>query len=398
MIAKAKESFTKGKLKPQEQAVLLGDAYLDKGDLENAKNSYNGAAKEDKKEGLKKVADAYAEAAFSGDEKTMGKSLSKAMDLYGKADARKEGARNIGDKFYAKGPDSYSKALDYYIIGGSEVKVESIAKELFDKGGENEDKAAEVYMKIKTPTGYKKAGDIYFNKKEYQKAIEAYQAGNVSEGLKKYADFLYTQNRNDEADNFYVKVAEIMATDKDDAALEKLGSEVTAKGRYDLAGRIYDKAGNSTMADKSHAYEYLTALKLDSAKVFFTNINDMAMVKTITDNEKALMPLKDIADNFDEIQKGAPFVTMITDSVTGITTPSASDQKTLEEYYKSVRDQIVKNVMDVSAKMAKVTNPDLAKYARQRFLRYGAIRKILDPNTFSVVKQKADIKVKDVVL
>ena len=48
--------------------------------------------------------------------------------------------------------------------------------------------------------------------------------------------------------------------------------------------------------------------------------------------------------------------------------------------------------------MAKLKSDDLKKYARLRFLRYGAIRKILNTETFAIVKQKADIKAKDVVL
>ena len=204
LINTAREDFQKGGLKPQEVAVILGDAYLDKNDLVNAANSYSSASKEDKKTGFKKVADADADAAFSGDEKAEGKAVNKAMDYYKKADALKEGARNIGDKYYAKGPDGYNKAMDFYILGGADVKLEAIAKEYFDKGGENEDKAAEVYLRMKTPEGYQKAGDIYYNRKEYAKAIESYEKGNSADGIKKYADYLYSQNKNDDADNYYV--------------------------------------------------------------------------------------------------------------------------------------------------------------------------------------------------
>jgi tetratricopeptide (TPR) repeat protein len=397
-INKAREMFQKAGLKPQEVGMILGDAYLEKGDLVNAANSYSTANKEDKKEGFKKVAEAYLANAFTGDEKAEAKAVNKSLDFYRKAGSAEEGARAIGDKYYEKGPGSYNKALDYYVMGKAEVKVEQIAKEYFDKGGDNEEKAAEVYLRLKTPVGYKKAGDIYFDRKQYQKAIDAYQAGNVSEGIKRYAEHLYSQNRNEEADNFIVKVAEVLATAKDDNGLEKLANEVTAKGSYSLAARIYDKAGNTTMSDKCNGYAKLIAFDLEGATQLFNNVGDAAMVKTIADNTKLLTPLKDVAENFDEIMKGAPFVTMIVDSVSGTSTPSASDQKTLEEYYKSVRDQIVKNVFDVSANMAKLTNPDLRKYAKLRFMRYGAIRKILDTDTFAIKKQKADIKVKDVIL
>src|SRR5580704_2167851 len=86
LINKAREDFQKGGMIAPEVAVLMGDAYLEKGDLPNATNSYNTASKADKKEGLKKVADAYVENAFSGDEKAENKAINKAMDLYRKAD------------------------------------------------------------------------------------------------------------------------------------------------------------------------------------------------------------------------------------------------------------------------------------------------------------------------
>ncbi|HWB64968.1 MAG TPA: hypothetical protein VG603_15730 [Chitinophagales bacterium] len=398
-ISKARELFQKGGMKPQEISVTLGDAYLSKGDLQNAANNYNAAGKEEKKEGLKKVADAYVDAAFAEeDEKKANRDINYAMKYYGKADATEEGARGIGDKYYEKGADSYDKALQYYLIGGANAKVEQIAKEYFEKGGDNEDKAAEVYIKLKSPEGYEKGGDIYFDRKEYQKAIDAYLAGSVTSGIKKYADYLYTQHRNEEADNLYIKLGEIMGTKKDDNALEKLAGECMKKGSYDLAARIYDKAGNTTMSDKCMGYEKLIDFDLDSAVMYFNLISDAAMSKTITDNTKLLTPLKDYAENLDDLMKLAPPVNMITDSVTGQSTPSASDQKLLDDYYKSVRDQVIKDVYGVSAGYAKLTDPDLKKYAHIRFMRYGAIRKILDPETFSIKKQKLDIKTQDVVL
>jgi len=398
MINDARADFQKGGLKPQEVGVILGDAYLDKGDLVNAANSYSTASKEDKKEGFKKVADAYVETAFTGDAKAETKAINKAMDYYKKADALKEGARNIGDKYYAKGEDGYSKALDFYIIGGADVKLEEIAKEYFGKGGTGEDKAAEVYTRMKTPEGYQKAGDIYFNRKEYAKAVEAYEAGNNAEGIKKYADYLYSQNRNDEADNLYLKIAALYATGKDDAGLEKLAQQCQAKGSYGLAARIYDKAGNTNMSDKSNGYASLIELNLDSARIYFTNVSENDMLKAMTDNAKGLNAIKDVADNLDVLQRGAPSVNPIVDTVTGITSLSAKDEKDQDEYYKSIHDQVIKNVFDLSAAFGKITNPDLKKYLRFRFLRYKAVRNILDTQTMAIRKQKSEIKVKDVEL
>lgn len=402
MITKAKESFAKGGLKPQEVNVILGDAYLEKGDLVNATNSYNTAGKEDKKIGLKKVAEAYVDQAFGGeDEKNMGKSLKKAMDLFGKAGDAKEGARLIGDRYFEQGEASYPKALEYYLIGEATVKIDQIANTYFQKGGDNEAKAAETYMRLKTKEGYKKAGDIYYNRNEFQKAIDAYLAGGIGEGIKKYAEFLYGEHRDEEADNLILKLADALSEKKDDEALEALAAETQTKGSYLLASKLYDKAGSVSKGDVCRAYDAIVGFRLDEAKSLFAQAADpavQAMAQLITANEKVLNPLKDLADNMEDLKKNAPFVTLVTDSVTGKSIPSVSDQKMQEDYYKSIIQQIIKNVNDIAANYAKLTDPTLKKFVKQRFMQYGAVRNILNTETFTVKKLKQDVRVKDVVL
>jgi hypothetical protein len=397
-INKAKEGFMKAGMKPQEISAIVGEAYLNKGDLVNATNAYNASTKELKKEGLKKVAEAYVEQAFNEDDKAQTKSLTKAMSLFGKADASKEGARMIGDRFYEKGVSSYPRALEYYVIGDGAVKIEQIAKEYFEKGGENEIKAAETYLKLKTAEGAKKAGDIYYDRNEFQKAIDAYLSGGVEEGIQKYADYLYAENRSEEADNLIIRLGDAYSEQKNDDAVEKLAARTMNKGSYALAAKLYDKAGNVTMGDKCRAYDALVGFRLEEAKGLFSTINDEAMVKMIDANQKALGPLTDLGDNMEDLMKNAPFVNLITDSVTGKSVPSSSDQKMQEEYYKSIREQVIKNVNEIASNYAKLTDPNIKKFVRQRFLRYGAVRNILDKETFIAKKQKADIKVKDLVL
>src|ERR1043165_47216 len=318
------------------------------------------------------------------------------MEFYGKAEATKEGARVIGDRFYEKGESGYEKALQYYIIGESAVKVEQIAKLYSDKGDET--KAAETFLKLKDKESAKKAGDIYYARKEYQKAIDAYLSGGVEEGVQKYADYLYSENRNEDADNLIMRLGDTYAEKKNDEANEKLAASVMNKGSYILASKLYDKAGNVSMGDKARAYDALTNFRLEEAKGLFNQINDAAMVKLITDNEKVLKPLQDLAETLEALQKNAPTLSMVVDSVTGVSTASSSDQKMQEDYYKSVREQIIKNVMDISTNFAKLTDPSLRKYVKMRFLKYGAVRNILDKETFAVKKQKQDIKIKDVIL
>jgi hypothetical protein len=394
MVQKATESFQKGGMK-REMYALIGDAFLDKKDYVNAQSNYSRCDKPEKKEGLKKLAEAYVEDAFSGDEKNEAKSIKKAMDLFAKAEATKEGARAIGDRYNEKGSP---KALEYYLIGDAQVKIEQIAKELFEKGGDNEVKAAETYLKLKTPEAAKKAGDIYYNRNEFQKAIDAYLSGGVAEGIQKYADYLYAEHRDEEADNLIVRLGDANAEKKNDEANEKLAAETMKKGSYLLASKLYDKAGNVSMGDKCRAYDALVNFRLDEAKGLFGQTNDAAMAKLITDNEKVLKPLQDLGDNLDALMRNAPQVNLITDSVTGKSVPSTSDQKMQEDYYKSVRDQIIKNVNDVSVNYNKLTDVNLKKYVKQRFIKYGAVRNILDKETLTIKKQKQDVKVKDVIL
>ncbi len=397
MVQKATALFQKGGMK-REMYALIGDAFLEKKDYVNAQSNYSRCDKPEKKEGMKKLAEAYVEEAFSGDEKNEAKNLRKAMDFYNKADAAKEGARVIGDRFYEKGGDGVNKALDYYVMGGADVKIEQIAKEYADKGGDDEVKAAETYLKLKTPEGDKKAGDIYYKRNEFQKAIDAYLSGGVEEGILKYANYLYSENRTEDADNLIMRLGDTYAEKKNDEANEKLAASTMNKGSYALAAKLYDKAGNVAGGDKARAYDALTNFRLEEAKGLFSQTNDAAMVKLITDNQKVLNPLQDLAENLDALQKNAPFVSLVVDSVTGKSIPSTSDQKMQEDYYKSIRDQIIKAVYDVSANFAKLTDPTLKKYLKGSFLKYGAVRNILDKETLAIKKQKQDIKVKDVIL
>ncbi len=400
LINKAIESWTKGGLK-REMYALIGDAFLEKKDYTNASSNYSRCDKPEKKEGMKKIGEAYLEDAFNGDEKSEAKSLKKAMDYFTKGDAAKEGARMIGDRFYGRGIGAYSKALDYYVIGDAQVKIEQIAKEYFEKGGENEVKAAESYARMKTKEGFAKAGDIYYNRNEFQKAIEAYLKGGVGEGIQKYADYLYAEQRNEEADNLILQLADALTEKKDDEGLEKLAAQTQAKGSYLLASKLYDKAGDVSKGDVCRAYDALLGFRLDEAKGLFANAADPAvqsMGATITASEKYMLPLKDLADNMEDLKKNAPFVTLITDSVTGKSYPSPSDQKMQEDYYKSIRDQVIKNVADISTNFSKLTDPKLKSFVKQRFLQYGAVRNILDKETFAVKKLKQDVKLKDLVL
>jgi hypothetical protein len=108
--------------------------------------------------------------------------------------------------------------------------------------------------------------------------------------------------------------------------------------------------------------------------------------------------LKDVADVLSELKKGAPFVTLLTDSVSGKNYPSPSDQQTLEDYYKAISAQVYTNVAAVGTNYAKLKGEEIKTYVKQGFNRYAAVRTLLDKNTYVIKKQKNEIKTKDVIL
>ncbi len=399
IITKARESFTKGGLKPQEVAVLIGDGYLSKKDYTNAATAFGSASKEEKKVGFKKLAYLQVDDAFqAADIKAETKLLKSAMSFFTKADALKEGARAIGDKYFDRGADSYAKALEYYQIANAGDKITTIAETYEAKGAEGEMQAAETYKLAKTPEAYKKAGDIYYAKKEYGKAFDAYQSGNIVEGIIKYANHLVATGQNAEADNLYNRVADAFAEKDNKAGLIKLADDLVGKHNYGTAVKLYDKAGEDLKANKYRAYEKLGSMDFEEAKALFTTSGDAAMAKAITDNTKQLAPLKDLDFNLQQMRDAQPQIGMEQDEVTGESRQNKADVKAVSDYYKTSKDQIVTQVYALSTSVPKITNPELKKLVMEKFLSYPAVGNILNKETFAIKLQKPQIALKDVYL
>ncbi len=398
LLQKADEMFRAGGMK-REQYVIVGDAFLAKGDFQNAYNYYNRCDKPEKKEGLKRLGEAQLDAAMEVGEKEQPKLLKKALDYYTKGEAGKEGAIEIGDRFYQKGFDFYPKALDYYLMAQATGKVDRIAAEYKAKGGDFEWRAAETYGKLKTEEGYSKSGDIYFDRHEYLKAFEAYTAGNVTSGLRKYADYLYSQNQNQEADALYVKLAEVYGKKGEAEEVEKLANTAMAKGSYSLAATMYDKAENTAMSNRCLGYAKLVEFQLDSAKALFGSYGEPAMAKAITDNQKVLKSIADANETLDMLRKGQPFISQVYDTMTGRINVSPEDMKTLEDYYRSIKNQILDAVYSISGNYGKLTSPELKKYIRLKLVSsYPAVGKLLDRETLTIKIPKDQAKAKDVFL
>jgi len=393
-IQKAMELFQKGGLKQQAINGLLGDAYLEDGDLSHAESKYGQCDKETKSEGYSKVGDAYVELAMN-DEKQETKLLEKAMKDYGKAGKSKEGATGIGDKYYEKGEKFYPKAVDYYFRGLDTASVIKIARDYEKKGAEGVTPAFDLYKRAGL---FKKAGDLAWDSKQYAKAYDAYSAGEITDGMRKCADMFFSLGQESEAQNIYIKMVESYTKTANTDAIEKLATENVRLMNFGLAARIYDKAGNLNLAKKYYAYDKLMAMDLDSAKLLFTESDMANLAKAIDANMKALLPLKDVKLQFDDWAKQQPNVGIEMDPETNQYKPVEKDEQMLVDYYKLIKDQITDQCQIISKNINLIKDPEIKRVLMKRFLEYPAVGKILDKQTFAVKLTRSSTQVKDVYL
>jgi hypothetical protein len=243
-------------------------------------------------------------------------------------------------------------------------------------------------MKLDNEEGYKKAGDLYFSAGDYSNAFTAYDKGGVAEGIKKYADKLYEEGDASSADAQYVKAAEVFATKQNNTALVDMAKTAEERGKYTMAADFYTKGGEPNKATKARAYGNLTTFDFEGAKTEFTTFGDAEMVKAIDANMKYLTPLKDAATFLDDTKLAAPRIDP-TDATT-------AEQNTM--YYKDNLSSIVDNVYIVSTNVSKITNPALKDALMRKFKQYGAVRNVLDPNTFAKKLKKEQVTEKDAAL
>jgi hypothetical protein len=396
-IQKATELLQKGGLKPQAVSAILGDAFLEDGDLSHAESKYGQCDKETKAEGYAKVGAAYVEQAMNADAKNEPKLLDKAMKDFAKGGAAKmkEGASSIGDKYYAKGEAFYAKAIDYYFRAADTPSVLKIARDYEKKGAEGLTPAFDLY---KHAGMFKKAGDLAWGSKQYAKAYDAYSAGEVTEGMRKCADMFYSLGQESEAQNIYIKMVETYTKTANTDAIEKLATENVNVMNYYLASRIYDKAGNLNLAKKYYAYYKLMELDLDSAKILLTQSDMNNLAKAVDANMKSLTPLRDVKMQFDDWAKQQPPVGIEMDPETNQYKPVAKDEQMLVDYYKLIKDQISDQCQIVSKNITTIKDPELKKLLMKRFLDYPAVGKVLDKQTFAVKLTRSSTQVKDVYL
>jgi len=396
MIQKSVELFTKGGLK-KEMNLIIGDEFLEHNDLVQAANYYNRCDKGEKADGLFRVAEAYKEQAF-GDEKNEAKLLKSAVSFYTKSGKLKDGAKIIGDKYFDRGEKFYPKALDYYFIATDTASAEKVANTYVAKGGETAFQAVDVLKRIGSKSALEKAGDICYERKQFDKAYECYATADVTRGLEKIADKYNEIGKTDEAANIYVKMAESYMKTANTEAVEKLGTDNVKAMNYSLASRIYDKAGNINLSQKYWSYYKLMQFDFDSAKTIMNANGDVVLAKAIDANMKYLDNLKSSNLTLFDFVQSQPYVSTEADPETGKPRPVVKDENILIDYYKGIKDAIVETFQSVSKNVIPINNPELKKMMIKRFQQYPAGTKILDPNTFAVRLQKATAQVKDVYL
>lgn len=396
-IQKASELFTKGGMK-REQNLIIGDAFLEHDDLVQASNYYGRCDKNEKKDGLRRVADAYTEKAFDTDDvKVEAKMVKNAVNFYNKSGAIKEGASGIGDRYFSRGEAGYSKALEYYFLATDTPAAEKVANALLAKGGESAEKAIDLYKQIGSKNSLRKAGDLSFAKNDYEKALDFYSMIDYTEGMRKCADKFNEVGKTSEAQNVYVKMAESYMKFANTDAVEKLATDNVNAMNYQLAAKIYDKAGNLNLANKYYAYYKFMELDLDSAKMLLTNNGEMDLVKAIDMNMKPLNNLRSDELTLMDFVQNQPYVAMENDPATGKLKPVVKDENILIDYYKGIKDAIVGTFHSISRNVQTVSHPELKKMMIKHFKDYPAASKILDP-TFNIRLQKATAQVKDVYL
>lgn len=370
----------------KEGNIAVGDEYFKLGDLKTANRFYAKGGKENKVETSKKVGDAYLEDAMKEtDPKLQKKAMDNAFKNLAKAYGPQEANRLIGNEFFDMGAEQYPKAIEYYLKANYKEGVFMIA-DLYAAKPESLDLAAETYSMTKDREGYKKAGDLYFAKADYSKAMEKYVSGGVVEGYQKYAAELKKANKLD----LYAAVVEII-TD----SLKVQGKEndireyaiaAEREHNYTLANNLYKKLGDKDLEQKYSAYQSMMKLEAIQAKDIFQQMGKTDMVADIDKNIKILTILQQNLFVLAELQKGVPKVATKLNSNTGQMEYDKNDLKLRDQFYGNPANQ--KAISDIVYQVGKdfalyKGNEELKGLIRQAFLKYAPVRNILDTYTFT---------------
>lgn len=415
MIQKADALLTEGGLR-REKNLIIGDAFLDHGELVQAASYFSRCDKKEKADGLKRVGDAYVRLAFGeevGDsdetlagaiirqrggegEKAEAKLLKSAVKYYTQSNSLRIGAKGIGDRYYNRGKEHFDKALEYYFVATDTPSAEKVVNTMI-RDGEPYDRVLDVLKQINSKNTLKKAGDLCFERNDYEKALDYYSQISHNAGMRKCAEKFNELGKREEAQSVYVRMADNYMKTANTEAVSKLAIDNVNAMNYELAAKIYDKAGNLFLANKYYAYHKFMVLDLDSAKLLLHQNGEGDLSKAIDVNIKPLNNLRVSELTLQDFVSNQPNVSMENDPATGKLRPSIKDESILIGYYKGIKDAIVGTFHSISRDVLAVNNPTLRKMLIKHFQEYPAGTKILD-DSFNIRLQKSTSSVKDVYL
>ena len=371
----------------KEGNIAVGDAFYNKGDLKTADRFYAKGGKENKTEMKDKIGKAYLEDAFKeSDPKLQKKAFDNAFKALSKAYTPAEANRMIGNEFFDMGMDYYPQALSYYEKAGYNEGIYLIG-DLYAAKPENIEQGAATYIMLKEREGYKKAGDLYYNRGDLVKAMEYYATGGVIEGYQKFATELKKADKMKE----YIQVVEIITDTlrkrNDMDAISEYAVQAERDNNYTLASSLYAKLGNTKLEKQYAAYNHMMGLEVILAKDIFNSNGNEDIAEDIDRNIKALTDMQQSLFVLKELEKSVPKVASKVNTNTGILEYDKNDLKLRSQHYANPATQksIADVVYGVGANYAKLKcqNAKLQGLTREAMLKFRPVKNILDNYDFT---------------
>src|SRR5690606_33443497 len=105
------------------------------------------------------------------------------------------------------------------------------------------DRVLDVLKQINSKNTLKKAGDLCFERNDYEKALDYYSQISHNAGMRKCAEKFNELGKREEAQSVYVRMADNYMKTANTEAVSKLAIDNVNAMNYELAAKIYDKAG-----------------------------------------------------------------------------------------------------------------------------------------------------------
>lgn len=370
----------------KEGNIAVGDAFYNQGDLKSASRYYAKGGKENKAETNEKVGKAYLEDAFKEtDPKLQKKAFDNAFKTLSKAHGAAEANRMIGNEFFDMGMDYYPQALDYYEKAGYHEGVFMIG-DLYSAKPENIEQAANTYVRTKQREGYKKAGDLYYNKGDLVKSMEYYATGGVIEGYKKFAVELKKADKIKEYNTVVEIITDTLRKRNDLDGVREYAVQAERDNNYVLAGSLYGKLGETKLEKQYAAYNHMMGLEVIPAKEIFKTNGNQDIADDIDRNIKVLTDIQQNMFVLKELEKNIPKVASKVNPHTGELEYDKNDLKLRSQYYGNPVNQksISDVVYSIGTSYAKLKgNAKLLGLVREAMLRFKPVKNILDNYDFS---------------